>query len=48
MDGEYLFCYCDKDNGGELHYTERKLPCYGSERLDDDDMEINFQRINSF
>lgn len=43
-DGEYLFCYCDKDNRGGLRYTERKPP-YNNIKLKDNDIEVNLQEI---
>lgn len=43
-DGEYLFCYCDKDNRGGLRYTERKPP-YNNIKLKDNDIEVSLGEI---
>lgn len=39
-DGDYLFCYHDKNEYNDLHFVQRKAP-FGVVRLKDEDFEIN-------
>jgi glutamine amidotransferase len=45
-DGEYLFCYFDKNKYNGLHYLNRKAP-FEFIRLYDEDMEINLAEEKS-